>query len=121
MSDLDDIRISLAGFHLSNKLTDPDHLLEMISGHFMRQVHPMQQSVTNQRILHAFVTNIMTPALKETILCPHKIVYSHAVAWPCMVHLFRLVGGSHFFLAVMACVTDMVPTGTGTPFRTLTC
>lgn len=42
MSDLDDIRISLAGFHLSNKLTDPEHLLEMISGHFMRQVCSIQ-------------------------------------------------------------------------------
>lgn len=42
MSDLDDIRISLAGFHLSNKLTDPEHLLEMVSGHFMRQVSSTQ-------------------------------------------------------------------------------
>lgn len=60
MSDLDDIRISLAGFRLSNKLTDPDHLLELISGHFVRQVCCFQRTVshgTMHPLEHAFHGN----------------------------------------------------------------
>jgi hypothetical protein len=38
MSDLDDIRISLAPFILTNKSTRPDELTAMISAHFVRQV-----------------------------------------------------------------------------------
>lgn len=55
MSDLDDIRISLAGFHLSNKLTDPAHLLEMISGHFVRQVCSVRSAVSTNSLF--FVHN----------------------------------------------------------------
>lgn len=38
MSDLDDIRLSVAAFRLDSKFASPNQLINMISAHFIRQV-----------------------------------------------------------------------------------
>jgi len=38
MSDLDDIRLSVAAFRLESKFASPTQLINMISAHFIRQV-----------------------------------------------------------------------------------
>jgi len=52
MSDLDDIRLSIAAFYLESKFATPDQLINMISAHFVRQVMQLPPStLVNQCVL----------------------------------------------------------------------